>query len=220
LVLRPNRDKIDAILAFNSIAVSDMNQGKKQHNKKAATGNIRIIAGKHRGRKLPVLMAEGLRPTTDRVKETVFNWLMPYIHDANCLDCFAGAGSLGFEALSRGAAQVSLIELNNAAAKQLQANKQLLNADNITVINTNSLTFLKSSTKQHYDIVFIDPPFRQGLVTQTAELLNNGWLTSQALIYVEMEIQSEQQLPNNWQLLKEKVAGQVAYRLYQYTQNS
>ncbi|PHR80053.1 MAG: 16S rRNA (guanine(966)-N(2))-methyltransferase RsmD [Colwellia sp.] len=197
-----------------------MNQGKKQHNKKAATGNIRIIAGKHRGRKLPVLMAEGLRPTTDRVKETVFNWLMPYIHDANCLDCFAGAGSLGFEALSRGAAQVSLIELNNAAAKQLQANKQLLNADNITVINTNSLTFLKSSTKQHYDIVFIDPPFRQGLVTQTAELLNNGWLTSQALIYVEMEIQSEQQLPNNWQLLKEKVAGQVAYRLYQYTQNS
>ena len=220
MVLRPNRDKIDAILAFNSIAVSDMNQGKKQHNKKAATGNIRIIAGKHRGRKLPVLMAEGLRPTTDRVKETVFNWLMPYIHDANCLDCFAGAGSLGFEALSRGAAQVSLIELNNAAAKQLQANKQLLNADNITVINTNSLTFLKSSTKQHYDIVFIDPPFRQGLVTQTAELLNNGWLTSQALIYVEMEIQSEQQLPNNWQLLKEKVAGQVAYRLYQYTQNS
>ena len=90
-------DKIDAILAFNSIAVSDMNQGKKQRNKKAATGNIRIIAGKHRGRKLPVLMAEGLRPTTDRVKETVFNWLMPYIHDANCLDCFAGAGSLALK---------------------------------------------------------------------------------------------------------------------------
>jgi 16S rRNA (guanine966-N2)-methyltransferase len=215
--LRPNRDKIAAILAFNSIAVSDMSQGKKQHNKKSATGSIRIIAGKHRGRKLPVLMAEGLRPTTDRVKETVFNWLMPYIHDANCLDCFAGAGSLGFEALSRGAAQVTLIELNNAAAKQLQANKKLLNADNVIVTNTNSLDFLKSSAKQHYDLVFIDPPFREGLVTQTAELLNNGWLAKQALIYVEMESESNQQLPNNWQLLKEKVAGQVAYRLFQYT---
>jgi 16S rRNA (guanine966-N2)-methyltransferase len=215
LVLRLNRDKIAAILAFNSIAVSDMNQGKKQHSKKAAIGSIRIIAGKHRGRKLPVLMAEGLRPTTDRVKETVFNWLMPYIHDANCLDCFAGAGSLGFEALSRGAAKVTLIELNNAAAKQLQLNKQLLSADNVIVNNTNSLDFLKSSAKQPYDLVFIDPPFNKGLVTQTAELLNKGWLANQALIYVEMEINSNQQLPKNWQLLKEKVAGQVAYRLFQ-----
>jgi 16S rRNA (guanine966-N2)-methyltransferase len=216
LVLRPNRDKIAVILAFNSIAVSDMNHGKKQHSKKATTGSIRIIAGKHRGRKLPVLMAEGLRPTTDRVKETVFNWLMPYIHDANCLDCFAGAGSLGFEALSRGAAKVTLIELNNTAAKQLQVNKLLLNADNAIITNTNSIDFLKSSTKQHYDLVFIDPPFREGLVAQTAELLNKGWLANQALIYVEMEINSNQQLPKSWQLLKEKVAGQVAYRLFQY----
>jgi len=215
LVLRLNRDKIAAILAFNSIAVSDMSQGKKQHSKKAAIGSIRIIAGKHRGRKLPVLMAEGLRPTTDRVKETVFNWLMPYIHDANCLDCFAGAGSLGFEALSRGAAKVTLIELNNAAAKQLQANKQLLSADNVIVSNTNLLDFLKLSAKQPYDLVFIDPPFNEGLVTQTAELLNKGWLANQALIYVETEIHSTQSLPDNWQLLKEKVAGQVAYRLFQ-----
>jgi 16S rRNA (guanine966-N2)-methyltransferase len=215
--LRPNRDKIAAILAFNSIAVSDMNQGKKQHSKKTSTGSIRIIAGKHRGRKLPVLMAEGLRPTTDRVKETVFNWLMPYIHGANCLDCFAGAGSLGFEALSRGAAQVNLIELNDSAAKQLQKNKSLLKADNVIVTNANSLNFLKSSSKQQYDLIFIDPPFREGLVTQTAELLNDGWLSDQALIYVEMETQSDQQLPANWKLLKEKVAGQVAYRLFQYT---
>lgn len=194
-----------------------MSQGKKQHAKKMATGNIRIIAGKHRGRKLPVLLADGLRPTTDRVKETVFNWLMPYIHDANCLDCFAGAGSLGFEAFSRGASQVTLIELNNNAAKQLQANKKLLNAENVIVTNTNSLDFLKSSAKQEYNLVFVDPPFRKGLVTETAHLLNNGWLANQALIYVEMEVQSSQNLPNNWQLLKEKVAGQVAYRLFQYS---
>lgn len=196
-----------------------MNQGKKQLNKKVPLGSIRIIAGKHRGRKLPVLMAEGLRPTTDRVKETVFNWLMPYIHDANCLDCFAGAGSLGFEALSRGAAQVHLVELNKAAAKQLLANKQLLKADNMVVNNTDVLSFLKTQTPQSFELVFIDPPFRQDLVTQTCELLEGGWLAEQALIYVETETETEgsQQLPSNWQLLKEKVAGQVVYRLFQRT---
>jgi len=194
-----------------------MNQGKKQQNKKVKTGSIRLIAGKHRGRKLPVLMAEGLRPTTDRVKETVFNWLMPYIHNANCLDCFAGAGSLGFEALSRGADQVHLIELNKTAAKQLTSNKQLLKADNLQVSNTNILDFLKTQATQHFDIVFIDPPFRQDLVTQTCKLLENGWLTEQALIYVEMEAEGSQQSPSNWKLLKEKISGQVAYRLYERT---
>ena len=192
-----------------------MNQGRKQQHKKAASGSIRIIAGKHRGRKLPVLMADGLRPTTDRVKETVFNWLMPYIHDANCLDCFAGAGSLGFEALSRGAAYVQLVELNKAAAKQLSTNKQLLNADNVLVSNTNVLDFLKTQAPQSFDLIFIDPPFRQNLVTQICELLENSWLAEQALIYVEMEAEGEQKIPNNWQLLKEKIAGQVAYRLFQ-----
>lgn len=217
MVLRPNTDKIADILAFNSIAVSDMSQGKKQQSKKSSIGSIRIIAGKHRGRKLPVLMAEGLRPTTDRVKETVFNWLMPFIQDANCLDCFAGAGSLGFEALSRGAAQVTLIELNKTAAKQLQANKLLLNANNVTISNTNALNYLNSSDKKQYDLVFIDPPFRENLVPQVAELLNNGWIADQALIYVEMEVNGPQLTPDNWLLLKEKVAGQVAYRLFQYT---
>jgi 16S rRNA (guanine966-N2)-methyltransferase len=217
LVLIPIRDKIAAILASNTQAVSDMNQGKKQRSKKAATGSIRIIAGKHRGRKLPVMMAEGLRPTTDRVKETVFNWLMPYMHKANCLDCFAGAGSLGFEALSRGAEKITLVELNKSAFKQLQANKALLNADNLTVEQGDVLSVLAQQPKHTFDIVFIDPPFRQALVSKTAQLLTQGWLNNQALIYVEMESESEQPLPNNWQLLKEKVAGQVAYRLYQVT---
>ncbi|MDO6486152.1 16S rRNA (guanine(966)-N(2))-methyltransferase RsmD [Colwellia sp. 1_MG-2023] len=197
------------------ITVSDMSQGKKQQKKKAASGSIRIIAGKHKGRKLPVLAAEGLRPTADRVKETLFNWLMPYIHGANCLDCFAGAGSLGFEALSRGAANVHLMELNKAAAKQLSANKQLLKSDDIVVSNTDTLAFLKTQTPVKFDVVFIDPPFRQNLISQTCELLNQGWLSEQALIYVEMEAESDQALPSNWQLLKEKIAGQVAYRLYQ-----
>lgn len=196
-----------------------MNQARKQQNKKAASGNIRIIAGKYRGRKLPVLMADGLRPTTDRVKETLFNWLMPYIQDAHCLDCFAGAGSLGFEALSRGAANVTLVELNKSAAKQLLANKQLINANNIGVINTSVLDFLKAPVTIPYDIVFIDPPFRQNLVSQTSELLEQSWLSDQALIYVEMESEGSQPLPNNWHLLKEKIAGQVAYRLFQRTES-
>ena len=215
MVLEPNKDKIVAILAFKNKTVSDMSQGKKQANKKSATGQIRIIAGKHRGRKLPVLMAEGLRPTTDRVKETVFNWLMQYIPQANCIDCFAGSGGLGFEALSRGAKNVTLIELNKAAASQLQANKDLLKADDLTVIHSDSLHFL-NQTNEVFDVVFIDPPFRKNLVEQTATALNHNKLADNAMIYVEMEAESQQQLPSNWQLLKEKTAGQVIYQLYQY----
>jgi len=192
------------------------NRSKNQENTKSTLGQIRIISGKHRGRKLPVLMAEGLRPTTDRVKETVFNWLSPYISQSNCLDCFAGSGGLGFEALSRGANHVTLVELNKKAAKQLLVNKDLLNADNLTVINTDALHFLVSKESQGFDLVFLDPPFRKDLVIQSAALLHQGWLNDNALIYVEMEAEGQPLLPNNWTLLKEKIAGQVAYRLYQY----
>lgn len=193
-----------------------MNHTKKQQSSNNAKGSIRIIAGKHRGRKLPVLMAEGLRPTTDRVKETVFNWLMPYIQDAKCLDCFAGTGSLGFEAMSRGASHVTLFELNKGAAKQIESNKILLKANNVVVKQLNTVEKLKQAD-DCFDVVFLDPPFRKNFVGQCAQLLNNGWLNEDAIIYVEMEAnESEQLLPNNWTLLKEKVAGQVSYRLYQY----
>jgi 16S rRNA (guanine966-N2)-methyltransferase len=203
------------MLAFINKAVSDMNQGRKQQVTKPKTGHIRLISGKHRGRKLPVLMAEGLRPTTDRVKETVFNWLMPYISQSHCLDCFTGAGSLGFEAVSRGAKQVTLIELNNVAVKQLQTNKARLKAGNVDIFQCDTVNYLQEKPKQTYDIVFVDPPFRKNLVTKTAQLLSQGWLAEQALVYVEMEAEAVTILPNNWQLVKEKVAGQVAYRLYQ-----
>ncbi len=192
-----------------------MSKLKKQPNKSASKGHIRIISGQHRGRKLPVLLAEGLRPTTDRVKETVFNWLMPYIQDAKCLDCFAGSGGLGFEALSRGAESVTFIELNKAAAQQLMANKATLKADNVEVLSTNALAFLQKN-QQAFSLVFIDPPFRKGLAQQTAQALSQQGLTENALIYVEMEVDNNSQvMPSHWQLLKEKVAGQVVYRLYQ-----
>lgn len=191
---------------------------KKQKNnqKQSNNGSIRIIAGKHRGRKLPVIMADGLRPTTDRVKETVFNWLMPYVANSHCLDCFAGAGSLGFEAYSRGASSVTLIELNKQAAKQLTNNKLLLNATELTVINNNTVEWLKNKAINQYDLVFIDPPFRQGLAEQVSTELQNGWLAEGAIIYLETEVEDQATwLPDNWQLLKEKVAGQVCYRLLQ-----
>lgn len=192
-----------------------MSKQRKQSAKPSNKGSIRIIAGLHRGRKLPVLMAEGLRPTTDRVKETVFNWLMPFIQDSNCLDCFAGSGGLGFEALSRGARHVSLIELNKAAVQQLKENQQLLQANNVSIINSDAISFIKSNT-QKFDVVFLDPPFRKGFIEQTTQLLNENSLAENALIYIEMESeQNNQQLPLNWKLLKEKVAGQVIYRLYQ-----
>ncbi len=179
-------------------------------------GSIRIIAGKHRGRKLPVMELDGLRPTTDRVKETLFNWLMPYINEANCLDCFAGAGSLGFEALSRGASKVIFLEKNKHAAQQLQHNLAHLKQNNSQVFQTDSLLYLQKEPPQPFDLIFIDPPFRKGFIPQITQQLNPRWLAKNALIYIESESDFQVSLlPQNWQLLKEKKAGQVTYRLYQ-----
>lgn len=187
----------------------------RSKNNEKSISHIRIIAGKHRGRKLPVLNAEGLRPTTDRVKETVFNWLMANVQNSRCLDCFAGAGSLGFEALSRGAESVTMLELNASAAKQLSANKALLQADNIAVHQTDAIEYL-SQSGMPYDLIFVDPPFRKGLAqTSLDKLIANNWLAENTLVYVEMESETAAPtVPTNWQMLKEKTAGQVSYRLY------
>ncbi|MGJ3354043.1 16S rRNA (guanine(966)-N(2))-methyltransferase [Providencia sp. Je.9.19] len=178
-------------------------------------GQIRIIGGKWRGRKLPVRDSEGLRPTTDRIKETLFNWLMPVVQDARCLDCYAGSGSLGFEALSRFANSVTFIELDKQNAQLLSDNKMRLQADNATVINNSSLTILNQMGTP-FDLVFIDPPFRKGLLNETIQLLeNNQWLADESWIYIESEAESPlTDIPANWQLHREKIAGQVAYRLF------
>lgn len=192
-------------------------RNRQQKPTKNASGHIRIIAGKWRGRKLPVQDIQGLRPTTDRVKETVFNWLMNDIHSSQCLDCFAGAGSLGFEALSRGAASTTFIEKDNQAAAQLTANKNLLQADNANIINGDCLNALKNLTTP-FDLIFIDPPFRQNLVNQTIDaLISNNLIKEQTLIYLEIESElANITLPNDWDLRKQKTAGQVTYSLYQY----
>lgn len=185
---------------------------------RAASGQIRIIGGQWRGRKLPVPDSPGLRPTTDRVRETLFNWLAPSMVNARCLDCFAGSGALGLEALSRYAGASTLIEMERGVAQQLQQNLATLKAANANVVNTNTLTFLNQTGTPH-DIVFVDPPFRKGLLDETLRLLEvNGWLADDALIYVESEVENGlPQVPVHWVLHREKVAGQVAYRLYHRT---
>lgn len=178
-------------------------------------GQIRIIGGQWRGRKLPVPDSPGLRPTTDRVRETLFNWLAPSMVDARCLDCFAGSGALGLEALSRYAASATLLEMDRSVSQQLQQNLTTLKATNAKVVNTNALAFLAQKGTPH-EVVFIDPPFRKGLLEETLTLLeNNGWLADDALIYVESEVENGlPPVPVNWDLHREQVAGQVAYRLY------
>lgn len=185
---------------------------------KMPMGEVRVISGLWRGRKLPVLNAEGLRPTTDRMKETLFNWLMMDIANARCLDCFAGSGSLGIEALSRQAQAVTFLEKFTNAARQLEQNLVSLKTDKGKVINTDSLQFLEQvNPEKPYDIVFVDPPFHQGFVPKVLALLaQNQWLAQNALIYVETEKNHVPLvLPENWQVIKEKNAGQVVSRLIQ-----
>lgn len=181
----------------------------------ASLGQIRIIGGKWRGRKLPVRDSEGLRPTTDRIKETLFNWLMPIIREARCLDCFAGSGSLGFEALSRFADSVTFIELDKQNAQLLTENKARLQSDNANIINGNSLEILGQNGTP-FDVVFIDPPFRKGLLSDTIQLLEkNQWLADESWIYVESEAESPlTDIPTNWQLHREKIAGQEIGRAH------
>jgi len=188
----------------------------KQQNQRPS-GHIRIISGQWRGRKLPVKDVVGLRPTTDRVKETVFNWLAPYVRDSHCLDLFAGSGGLIFEALSRYAKSGLLFEKDAGAATQLQANISLLKAENATLVRGDTLLLLDKPPAQAFDLIFIDPPFRQDLLIACCNKLEkNGWLTDNAVIYIEREKELTQiTLPDSWQIIKEKQAGQVCFELYQ-----
>lgn len=193
------------------------NSRSNQKSNKASSGQVRIIGGRWRSRKLPVHDVEGLRPTTDRVKETVFNWLAPYVDGAHCLDLFAGSGGLSFEALSRYAESALLIEKDRTAAKQLTQNLATLKCDNAVVKNTDSLVYLNKPSEQQFSLVFIDPPFRKNLLEQSCALLEqHQWLADDAVIYIEMESELGQvNLPSSWRCLKEKTAGQVTYSLWQ-----
>lgn len=190
--------------------------------KPSTTGHhkLRVIGGRWRSRTLSFPVVEGLRPTGDRIRETLFNWLAPILPGSRCLDLFAGSGILGFEALSRGADHCCLIERNPVAARQLRVNADHLQAENAVIEQTSALEFLARPASEAYDVAFIDPPFADNLWEPVIKLLNNGWLREDAIIYVEAPLNLSLPLPSGWQMHREKRSGQVCYRLYRYKTNS
>lgn len=182
-------------------------------------GQLRIIAGAWRGRKLNFSEREGLRPTTDRVRETLFNWLQVDISGSRCLDLFAGSGALGFEAASRGAARVVMVDNQIETANTLKANIDLLSAQQAEVVCSDAISYL-SNCNEVFDIVFIDPPYRADVIAQCCELLESEQcLSDHAKIYVECDAKQDLSkdsngLPENWRCLKHKTAGQAGYHLF------
>lgn len=173
---------------------------------------VRIIGGKWRGRKLKFLDRKELRPTPDRMRETLFNWLTPVIHDARCLDLFAGSGALGFEALSRGAREVFFVDKHIGVIKQLNEVANTLKCEQAKIIYSTAEAFLKS-TEETFDIIFLDPPFHQGLVELCIEALKkHDIIHSGGYLYIETEAENQlipETLPKNWAIKKEKRAGKV-----------
>ncbi len=189
---------------------------RQRRSTRGGQNRLRIIGGQWRGRRLEFPDIPGLRPTPDRVRETLFNWLQTEIVGAHCLDLFAGSGALGLEALSRGASQVVLVDESSAATRQIEVNLQRLHANAATVVHMAVQIFLERGPGDaRYDIIFLDPPFAQDLIKTSINLLEKkGWLAPGARIYLETENQlRELPLPADWQLLKEKTSGQVTYRL-------
>jgi len=196
---------------------------KKSQRAIQSQQKLRIIGGKWRSRTIPFPSAQGLRPTGDRIRETVFNWLTPTIEGARCLDLFAGSGALSFEALSRGAAYCIALELQDAAARQLLDSATVLDALDLRIVQTNSLQYLENnSAQQRYDLVFVDPPFDTPLLSSACTLLERGqWLAANAKIYCELSASDNSFVPPpNWQLLREKISGGVRYCLFSYVEPS
>jgi len=196
---------------------------KKSQRAIQSQQKLRIIGGKWRSRTIPFPSAQGLRPTGDRIRETVFNWLTPTIEGARCLDLFAGSGALSFEALSRGAAHCTALEMQDIAISQLRDSATVLGALDISILQTNSLHYLENNvTQQRYDLVFVDPPFDTPLLSSACALLERGqWLAANAKIYCELSAADNSFVPPpNWQLLRDKISGGVRYCLFSYVEPS
>ncbi len=189
----------------------------KKPTQSARASSIRIIGGEWRSRKLTVPDAPGLRPTPDRVRETLFNWLAPTIQGARVLDAFTGSGALFLEALSRGASTGVAIDANLDAVNNLRRNLALLQGDDAEVLRADSLHYLSNKAEQGFDIVLLDPPFHQDLLLSACQLLeDNNWLNKGAWIYTESEqAPSSLGVPSTWRLHREKHTGQVHYALWQ-----
>lgn len=184
------------------------------------TGELRIIGGDWRSRRLTFPAVGGVRPTPSRVRETLFNWLMAVLPGARCLDLFAGSGVLGLESLSRGARETQFVDHTRALCDALEANLGLLKSDGGKVICQDVTTFLSHPAETPFDILLMDPPFRQDWLTRILPLIaGNGWVTQGSWVYIEHESElASVAVPENWSLHREKIAGQVCYRLYRVGQ--
>jgi 16S rRNA (guanine966-N2)-methyltransferase len=183
-----------------------------------AAGELRVIGGEWRGRKIRFPPVPAIRPTPDRVRETVFNWLQPVIAGSRCLDLYAGSGALGLEALSRGAAQVVFVDVEAAVTRHLAATLDALACSRGQVVRSEARRFL-AATGEHkdrpFDIVFLDPPFAEPVLADTCDALaRGGWLNPDARIYLESPAAAGvPALPAGWTLLRSKRAGEVGYHL-------
>jgi 16S rRNA (guanine966-N2)-methyltransferase len=176
---------------------------------KTSTNQVRINAGVWRSRLLKFPDAEGLRPTPERVRQTVFNWLGQDLTGKTCLDLFAGTGAFGFEALSRNAKSVTMIEFSRAAYQALIDNKSMLQAENVQISNQDALHFLEQNTQQ-FDVIFVDPPYQKGWLDKLLPILKTC-LVSNGLIYVEAEYAISDSPV--WKVVKQGKAGNVFYHL-------
>ncbi len=184
--------------------------------KNTMQNTVRINAGQWRSRVLKFPHAEGLRPTPDRVRQTVFNWLGQDLTGKVCLDLFAGTGAMGFEALSRHAKQVVMVEYAKAVAKALKQNQTLLQAEHGEIVQTDAMQFLANNQRQ-FDVIFCDPPYQKQWLDKVLPLLPTH-LTRDGVVYVE----AEYQLTTNqtWTVVKQGKAGNVFYHLLKYTHSS
>jgi 16S rRNA (guanine(966)-N(2))-methyltransferase RsmD len=178
-------------------------------SKSAKTNQVRINAGVWRSRLLKFPDVEGLRPTPERVRITVFNWLGQDLTGKTCLDLFAGTGAFGFEALSRNAKNVTMIENSNLAFKSLIQNQQLLKAENCQIFSQDALQFLTKNT-QKFDVIFCDPPYNKALLDKLLPILNQH-LNENGMLYVEAEFEVKSN--ESWQIIKQDKAGNVFYHL-------
>jgi len=177
------------------------------------SGHVRIVGGVWRSRLIGVLSRPGLRPTPDRVRETLFNWLGQDLTGLACLDLFAGSGALGFEAASRGAARVVLVEQDRAAIETLRASKAALDATKVEIVAADALAYLASETGR-FDVVFLDPPFRQNVLSAVLPALP-PLLAPGARVYLEAALPLPVSAP--WHELRRKRASQVSYQLLQWS---
>ncbi|HTN33942.1 MAG TPA: 16S rRNA (guanine(966)-N(2))-methyltransferase RsmD [Marinobacter sp.] len=179
-------------------------------------GELRIIGGDWRSRKLRFPSVGGVRPTPARTRETLFNWLSFHLAGSECLDLFAGSGALGLEALSRGAAKTTFVDHTPALAQALRENLRLLKSTGSEVVCASADVYLSHRTRPPFDIIFMDPPFRQGWLERLFPLLSTqGWANNSGWIYVEHESEiTTPSVPHNWHLHRQKTAGQVTYCLF------